>query len=215
MNGVSPRVIKNFNTVTIEKNVVIKEFAHVQRFQRELQFHKIFKEYVRVPEIYTAHDNKIVYERIRAPRLRDVLKEKKDVSLLIDSFSKIPLLHGEMQPTKLFQDIVTKYPIDFEPTLVHGDFRTANILYDGEPIFIDFEAGNYLFPEFDLAYLEFNIHSFGMRDVVYQFEDYVRQNYDYRKYAVASLFVTEAALKNPRNDQDALLRRKHSIEQFL
>lgn len=152
-------VFKNYNSVEIYDDVVVKNFKNEKKFKRELAFYNIFKDYFKVPEILdvSADNCQITYERIKGHVLwhSSVLKNltAKD---LFDIRNRVPHLRG----AKISNNLVKTLPAEvIDGSLVHGDLLLNNmIMKNNEVYLIDFEKGNYLFREFDDAYLTLSIY---------------------------------------------------------
>jgi len=193
----------NYNTVQLIDGSVAKHFLLRDRMLVEIEFLEKFKNYFNVPEIKKIdyETNTIFFEYIEGTPL--------SVKSALDNFSatelykfveRVPFEKGETRNCTLLNlfppNIIDGY-------LTHGDFRTANIILseNGKLYLIDFENGNYLFREFDKAYLFLSLY-WEDKGKATEFLDIVRSNNQYNeKFLYAELYFINAVLLNPKIEQ--------------
>jgi thiamine kinase-like enzyme len=159
----------NYNTTYITTTSVIKMFSSKKRYENELYFRSKFKKYFKIPSVlYKNEKLKLIkFEKLNCKSLKDYIVQlsvEDSLNLLRHLTNKLDLVK-EFAP-KSIVSLKRKYKEELREfldnteylTLIHGDFRLDNIIYDGKDFYlIDFESSKYLFREYDLAYLYFSV----------------------------------------------------------
>ena len=193
----------NYNTVQLIDDTVAKHFMLKDRMLIEIEFLEKFKNYFNVPEIKRIdyETNTIFFEYIEGTPL-SVKSALDNISAneLYKFVERVPFEKGKTRNEAL----LILFPPNFiEGYLTHGDFRTANIILseNGKLYLIDFENGNYLFREFDKAYLFLSLY-WEDKNKAMEFLDIVRSNNQYNeKFLYAELYFINAVLLNPKIEQ--------------
>jgi len=193
----------NYNTVQRIDDTVAKHFMLKDRMLIEIEFLEKFKNYFNVPEIKRIdyETNTIFFEYIEGTPL-SVKSALDNISAneLYKFVERVPFEKGETRNNVL----VNIFPPNIiDGYLTHGDFRTANIILseNGKLYLIDFENGNYLFREFDKAYLFLSLY-WEDKNKAMEFLDIVRSNNQYNeKFLYAELYFINAVLLNPKIEQ--------------
>jgi len=193
----------NYNTVQRIDDTVAKHFMLKDRMLIEIEFLEKFKNYFNIPEIKRIdyETNTIFFEYIEGTPL-SVKSALDNISAneLYKFVERVPFEKGKIRNEAL----LILFPPNFiEGYLTHGDFRTANIILseNGKLYLIDFENGNYLFREFDKAYLFLSLY-WEDKNKAMEFLDIVRSNNQYNeKFLYAELYFINAVLLNPKIEQ--------------
>jgi hypothetical protein len=193
----------NYNTVQLRDGSVAKHFLLKDRMLVEIEFLEKFKNYFNAPEIKRIdyETNTLFFEYIEGTPLS--VKSALDIlsaNELYKFVERVPFEKGKTRDGIL----VNLFPPNvIDGYLTHGDFRTANIIMSekGKLYLIDFENGNYLFREFDKAYLFLSLY-WEDKSKAMEFLDIVRSNNQYNeKFLYAELYFINAILLNPKIEQ--------------
>ena len=193
----------NYNTVQRIDDTVAKHFMLKDRMLIEIEFLEKFKNYFNVPEIKRIdyETNTIFFEYIEGTPLSvKPALDNLSANELYKFVERVPFEKGETRNNVL----VNIFPPNIiDGFLTHGDFRAANIIMseNGKLYLIDFENGNYLFREFDKAYIFLSLY-WEDKSKATEFLDIVRSNNQYNeKFLYAELYFINAVLLNPKIEQ--------------
>ncbi len=209
-------VFNHHNNVLIKDDIVIKQFLRKEDFQNEKEFYEIFSKYYNVPAIkkIDEENNTIVYARINGTSLAEkkILDEfsTKEIFLIRD---KVPKIEGILKEGVLTQLLPNKY---INGSLVHGDMKIDNIIVaqNNEIYLIDFEFGNYIFREFDDAYMLLSILQVDSLKANEYLKLAAKDGISKAKIIFGELYFINGVLMNPRINVE-VKRRWVKIESYV
>ena len=209
-------VFNHHNNVLIKDDIVIKQFLRKEDFQNEKEFYEIFSRYYNVPAIkkIDEENNTIVYARINGTSLTEkkILDEfsTKEIFLIRD---KVPKIEGILKEGVLTQLLPNKY---INGSLVHGDMKIDNIIVaqNNEIYLIDFEFGNYIFREFDDAYMLLSILQVDSLKANEYLKLAAKDGISKAKIIFGELYFINGVLMNPRINVE-VKRRWVKIESYV
>ncbi|MGC9190588.1 MAG: phosphotransferase [Candidatus Micrarchaeia archaeon] len=159
-------------------------------------------------------NNTIVYARINGTSLTEkkILDEfsAKEIFLIRD---KVPKIKGILKEGVLTQLLPDKY---INGSLVHGDMKIDNIIVaqNNEIYLIDFEFGNYIFREFDDAYMLLSILQVDSLKANEYLKLVAKDGVSKAKIIFGELYFINGVLMNPRINVE-VKRRWVKIESYI
>lgn len=195
-------IFSNYNTVEVYEDIVVKKFGSEQRLSNELKFHGLLRRHFKVPEIKEVDVGlcKVTYSRIKGTCLSEPETFKKlgvrEIELIRE---QVPRISGKTEQNFLLAGAPEQI---LNGVLVHGDFRLSNLMLSkGEVYLIDFESGNFLFREFDDAYLSLSIGLVNQSEAE-EYERLAIKSVEAKeRLAIGKLLFIKGVLMNPHISQ--------------